>query len=264
MEKISNGQENGNNGALDTSSLTEMPSFEEHMQKNSTKNGEKANFARIEDLNSLYDFENSAIFGHGTASAGNGHEVIESIFEEGVKGFESLGNMVGEDRDDEISGSTDISDNTVGLWSSDEGELEPAKLRNHLDHWEHRNAKNIILLRFPLAYFNMSEISSERAKAFFTVHEDKNGHLCNYIDRRFIIGNYSTDTGLIELNEHFEPEINGDFKVELDERLKRAKDETKERHEEFGKLYARHNNGAPEAEGESADDMEEWSDEGWD
>ena len=62
MEKISNGQENGNNGALDTNSLTEMPSFEEHMQKNSTKNGEKANFARIEDLNSLYDFENSAIF----------------------------------------------------------------------------------------------------------------------------------------------------------------------------------------------------------
>ena len=106
--------------------------------------------------------------------------------------------------------------------------------------------------------------TNSSAKAFFTVHEDKNGHLCHYIDRRFIIGNYSTDTGLIELNEHFEPEINGDFKVELDERLKRAKDETKERHEEFGKLYARHNNGAPEAEGESADDMEEWSDGGWD
>ena len=51
-----------------------------------------------------------------------GHEVVENIFKEGVKGFESLGSMIGENRADKVVGSTDLMDNTIGLWSSSEGD----------------------------------------------------------------------------------------------------------------------------------------------
>lgn len=48
--------------------------------------------------------------------------MVENIFKEGVKGFESLGSMIGENRADKVVGSTDLMDNTIGLWSSSEGD----------------------------------------------------------------------------------------------------------------------------------------------
>ena len=65
------------------------------------------------------------------------------------------------------------------------------------------------------------------------MHNDKNGQATNYIDRRFIIGNYDAETGLVELNPYFEPDITGDFKKELDERLAKVQEQTKKRHEAF-------------------------------
>lgn len=187
-------------------------------------------FVKLEEIANLCSFDNTMISGHGTASAGNDHEVVESIFDEGVKGFESLGNMTGVDRGNKVVGSTDLANNTIGLWSSMDGELDFSRIKEKLDNWPHRNARNVILMRFPIEYFHVyTNISGERTRAFFTEHEDEHGQATNYIDRRFIIGNYDTETGLVELNPNFEPEISGDFKKELDERLEKVKKQTKER-----------------------------------
>ena len=117
-----------------------------------------------------------------------------------------------------------------------EGELNFQELKEQLDNWPHRGAKNVILMRFPIDYYHTyTEVSSERTQAYFTEHKDKNGQATNYIDRRFIIGSYDADTGQVELNPHFEPNITGDFKKELDERLAKAQEQTKKRHEAFDK-----------------------------
>jgi len=187
-------------------------------------------FVKLEEIANLYSFENSMISGHGTASAGNGHEIVESIFKEGVRGYESLGSMVGEDRDSRVVGSTDLTNNTVGLWSSLEGDIDFSKMKEKLDNWPHRNAENVILMRFPLDYYHMyTDLPTERTQAYFVEHEDAQGRPTNYIDRRFILGNYNAKTGVVELNPHFEPEISGEFKEELDARLEKVKKQTEER-----------------------------------
>ncbi|MBR2996998.1 hypothetical protein IKF33_00980 [Candidatus Saccharibacteria bacterium] len=229
--------------------------------------GEKK-FVKLEEIANLCSFENTMISGHGTASAGNSHEVVESIFDEGVKGFESLGNMVSMNRGNEVVGSTDLTDNTVGLWSSMEGRLDFQKMKEKLDNWPHRGAKNVILMRFPLDYHHgYTEVGSERTQAYFTEHEDKNGQATNYIDRRFIIGNYNSETGQVELNPNFEPNITGDFKKELDERLAKVQEQTKKRHEAFDENnpfgFTRTNTEGSEPEDNIDDAVDGWDDADW-
>lgn len=194
----------------------------------------EAKFVKLEDLEDVCSLDNCVIYGHGTGSSGDSHEIVESIFHQGIKGYESLGNMVGEDRNDKISGSTDISDQAVGLWASQDGKFSSNDLEEKLNHWPHRESKNIILIRLPEDYFHsMTNIRSEMSRPFYTVHEDESGHRSHYLDRRFILGNYNTETGLVELNNDFEPEITGDFKIEMDNRLASVKAETAARQAEF-------------------------------
>ena len=245
----------------------DSPWSEENMKDAPEFAGEKK-FIKLEEIANLCDFDNMMIYGHGTASAGDGHEVVESIFDEGVKGFESLGSMIGEDRGSHTVGSTDLTDNAVGLWSPMDGELDFQKLKEKLDHWPHRDAKNVILMRFPIEYYYAyTEFPSERTRAYFTEHEDKNGQATNYIDRRFIIGNYDAETGEVELNPHFEPNITGDFKKELDERLAEVQEQTAERHEEVERggllRFERDDLGEEGAENDTDDTFDEWDEEDW-
>ena len=218
-------------------------------------------YIKLEDIGNICSLENCTISGHGTGSAGDGHEVVESIFKEGVKGFESLGSIAAINRD-EITGSTDMSDNTVGLWSSGGEAINVEKLKDKLDHWPHRGAKNIILMRFPHEYFNvMTDQQREKDAPFFTVHEDPSGQKHNYIDNRFILGNYNVDTGMVELNEAFQPEIEGDFKKEMEERLEQAKAKTEARIEHRASINYGH--GPREYSEEVAtatDNNSEWDD----
>ena len=225
-------------------------------------------FVKLEEIANPCSFNNMMISGHGTASAGNGHEIIESIFDEGVKGFESLGSMIDKNRSNEVVGSTELGDNTVGLWSSMEGELDFQKMKEKLDNWPHRGAKNIILMRFPIDYYHAyTEVSGERTQAYFTEHKDKNGQATNYIDRRFIIGNYDAETGQVELNPNFEPNITGDFKKELDERLAKAQEQTKKRHEAFDEKnpfgFTRTSMEESKPEDDADDVVGDWNDADW-
>ena len=226
-------------------------------------------FVKLEEIANLCSFDNTMISGHGTASAGNSHEIVESIFDEGVKGFESLDNMASMDRGNEVVGSTDLTDNTVTLWSSSMGgELDFQKMKEKLDNWPHRGAKNVILMRFPIDYYHTyTEVPSERTQAYFTEHNDKNGQATNYIDKRFIIGNYDAETGQVELNPNFEPDVTGDFKKELDERLAKVREQTKKRHEAFDENnpfgFTRTDTEGSESEDKIDDAVDDWDDADW-
>ena len=240
---------------------SDSPWGEEYLKDVPEFAGERK-FVNLEDIANLCSFDNTMIFGHGTATAGNGHEIVESIFEGGVKGFTSIGKVASETIDnDEVLGSTDITDTACCLWGSANGELDFSKLREKLQNWPHRNPKNIILMRFPTEYFNYSDMADEKTEAYFTVHENEVGRPTHYVDRRFVIGNYDTETGKVEINPNFEPNISGEFKQELDERLKKAQEETAARHkkiEESGPFAFSRSNSEPESTpNEAAADIDE-------
>jgi hypothetical protein len=189
----------------------------------------------LEDIANLCSFENAAIYGHGTATAGNGHEIVESIFDGGVRGFTSEGSIASENiESDGVLGSTDITDTARSLWTSDLGELDFSKIREKLNNWPHRNPKNIILMRLPLEYYSLSAYDShEKTEAYFVVHSNEAGRPTYYIDRRFIIGNYDTETGKVEISPHFEPNISGSFKQELDDKFQKVQDRVEARNREI-------------------------------
>ena len=231
--------------------------------------GEKK-FIKLEELADFCNLENSMIFGHGTASSGNGHEVVESIFEEGIKGWESGGSIASEDRGDEAVGSTDLTNNSIILWNSIEGEPNFDKMKGELDNWSHRSAENVILMRLPVDYYHMeTDVAPERTQAYFTQHEDKDGQLTNYLDRRLIIGNYNAKTGVVEINPHFEAELSEEFKEELAGRLAEVQEQTKKRHEEQeNNPFGLRTNEAPETdETASAEwanlDASDWDSADW-
>lgn len=223
-----------NTGENALSESQEQNPWEKIAQEVTFAGGEKIEnepkFIKLEELEKFCPLDNCILYGHGTGSSGNGHEVVDSIFSEGLKGFEPLGSMIGENRGQEISGSTDLSNNAIGLYASGEEAFDSSKLKDKLDNWPHRGAENIILMRLPQEYFHIyTNNPAERTEAFYTVHEDENGHKNHYLDRRLIFGNYNKNTGMVELNEHFEPEISDKFKKELDTRLKLVQEKTEKR-----------------------------------
>lgn len=179
----------------------------------------------------MIPLEDCAIYGHGTGSSGDDHAVVESIFQDGLKGWEAGGSKFADKASskhpEEIFGSTDLNNTAAALWDSSSSQ-ELREIRPALNS-SHRGSRNVILMRLPHEYFNQLGDPHERTKPFFTVHEDDTGHPYNYVDRRLIIGNYDNQTGKIELNDYFEPEIEGDFKAELDQRLSEAKQKTEAR-----------------------------------
>ena len=204
-----------------------------HVPFNNKESAAERKFVKLEDLEPILNIEETCIFGHGTASAGNGHDVVDSIFADGMKGFQSLDSTASESMNlDEVVGSTKISDTAKPIYAFEKGQESGslAKLKEKLDHWKHRDSSNIILIRLPFKYFNMySGDEGEKDAPFFIQKRDDSGQMRNYLDPRFIIGNYNRETSLVELNEQFENEMSDEFQKEMDQRLMKAQEETNAR-----------------------------------
>ena len=137
--------------------LTDVP-------QNDGETGEKTRqFKKLEELLPIFNAENVGIYGHGTGSTGDSHEVVDSIFEDGLRAYESPGSQVSEDRDpDEPIGDTDLFSTSVCLHSTEGGkQIDLSSFRESLDHWPHRESRNVVLFRLPFEYFNVSPIHSE-------------------------------------------------------------------------------------------------------
>lgn len=261
-----------NTGESALSENQEQNPWENIAQEVSFAGGEKIEnepkFIKLEELEKVCPLDNCILYGHGTGSSGNEYKIVESIFNEGLKGFESLSNMISENRDQEISGSTNLSNNAIGLYASGEGAFDSSKLKDKLDNWPHRGSENIILMRLPQEYFHIyTNNPAERTEAFYTIHEDENGHKNHYLDRRLIFGNYNKNTGMVELNEYFESEISDKFKNELDARLKSVQEKTEERNNAIEKNGVRfyYGNVEPVELEDAEPENDDWSgeDEDW-
>ena len=172
----------------------------------------EAKFINLEELDDFCSWDNCIFRGHGTGRSGDAHEVVDSIFREGIRGNH---------------GKTDIFEISSGLpYPQDQSE----ELKAKLDNWQHYDSKNIILVRLPAEYFTEAGYSYE---PYFTAKQNADGKDIYYLDSRFILGNYNTETGLVELNDKFEPEITGDFRVEMDNRCASIKAATAAQQAEF-------------------------------
>lgn len=220
--------------------------------------GTERDFVKFEDLEPLFDDKTSFIMGHGTGTAGDGHEVVDSILETGLRGYQALD--AAEPDKDKVAGSTDLTDTAMSLFSAIYGDKpDMANIRDKLDHWKHRDAQNIILMKFPVEFANTeTSVNAEHYRPFFVQKRDSFGQMRNFVDPRFIIGSYDRETGLVEMNENFEATLSDEFRSEMEQRLEEARNITRQRvqaDEEKDKNF-------PWGQSDAADDFEARDDVG--
>ena len=192
-------------------------------------------FVKFEELEPIFADKNALIMGHGTATSGNDHDVVDAILREGLRGFQSLDSVASEvQHKDEVAGSADLRDTAIPL--SDPNSDEPVAMldiKDQLDHWAHRDAENVILIRLPLEFLNHEMLKNQQFAPFFIQKRDKDGQMRNYLDSRLIVGNYNRETGLVEMNDQFQPELTDEFRSELNQRYEELLKEAEERMDKF-------------------------------
>lgn len=175
-------------------------------------------------------------------------EELEDIIKE--SGFTWLAHGTGRSNDDVIASIFDIGlrtkDNslyytTIGL-SAPTPELIASykdlnlplptmdKLKEKLNNWPHLNSKNIIIIRVPTMFINMigdqADLDGEMYGAFFTEQLQENGKATFYLDPKFIVGCYNSETGLVRLNKKFETKLSSKSNEELKEKYQKTLEKT--------------------------------------
>lgn len=161
----------------------------------------------LEDCKEMLTEKGFLYSGHGT----NGeYDVVSSIFNIGLRtSHESL-----------YYTSINLS------LGGEEGWVE---FKQNLNNWQHKNTKNIIILKLPLKYLNTyGDEAYEKYNAFY-VQKEFDGRIQNFVDSKFIVGCYNANTKKFEINPNFEAELTVESKKDLENKLLIAKNLTKER-----------------------------------
>ncbi|MDR1300461.1 MAG: hypothetical protein LBK50_02015 [Candidatus Nomurabacteria bacterium] len=176
---------------------------------------DEENKYELEEMKDMLQDDRYRVFGHGTFG-----ENVASIFDEGLKAY----------YDREAS----IHSYMIDLDTQDFGEF-----KNTLDHWPHKEYKEIVLFRFPLDYYNTLELnpsSLDRLAVFFRENTERGSNqyaLKGVFDERFIFGCYSSETGQVSLNPNYNADIDDEsVREELGARLTRAEIATQKRYDE--------------------------------
>ena len=163
---------------------------------------------KLEDLKELLTEKGFTIFGHGTG--GSNKDVISPIFVEGLR-----------------ASHTSIFYTTVGL-DVDEALTH---FKEKLNHWEHLDSENIILIKLPNQYFNLygdsMDLDCERTGAFVNQKLDNTGKITYYLDPKFIIGAYNRDTERITLNPNYETKLSAETLLDLEQKFEKTIAKTK-------------------------------------
>jgi len=185
-------------------------------------------------LDSLQDILSESgylCFGHGTGRTGNSDEVVNSIFQEGLR-----------TKDNSLYFTTiGLSTPTPELIAQyQELGIEPPTmdgLKQQFNNWSHADSKKIIIARIPTEYVNeaadRSDIGGERYGAFMTEEIDANGKTTNYLDPKFIVGCFDVETQMVKLNKTFEKELSESTIKQLKEKYKKALQKTQARLEQM-------------------------------
>ena len=198
-----------------------------HEQKNN--NQQQETYVTLEQLEPLLSEAGYMCFGHGTGRKGNSDEVIDSIFNEGLR-----------------TKNNSLYYTTIGLSTptpeikeqlQELGMPEPTieDLKNQFNNWQHQNSKKIIIARVPTEYINKagerSDLDGEMFGAFYTQKLQPNGHETNYLDSKFIVGCFDVEKQAVRLNKNFERTLTPETIEQLKEKYKKAVEKSNARKE---------------------------------
>ena len=197
-------------------------------QKNNDQQQEET-YVTLEQLEPLLSESGYMCFGHGTGRKGNSDEVVDSIFNEGLR-----------------TKNNSLYYTTIGL-STPTPELkkqlkeigipEPTleDLKKQFNNWQHLDSKKIIIARIPTEYINKagdrSDLDGEMFGAFYTQKQQPNGHKTNYLDSKFIVGCFDVDKQAVRLNKNFERTLTLETIEQLKENYKKTVEKTNARKE---------------------------------
>lgn len=165
---------------------------------------------KLEELKDCLTEEGYTIFGHGTG--GNNIEAVDSIFSNGLR-----------------ASHASLFYTTENLFIGENLE----QLTNKLNHWDHMDSENIILIKLPNKYFNTLgdslDLDCEKTGAFVNEKIDENGKKVYYLDPKFIIGAYNRNISGVNLNPNFEKVLSKSSIREMNDKLLKTIKKTKEK-----------------------------------
>ena len=197
-------------------------------QKNNNQQQEET-YVTLEQLEPLLSESGYMCYGHGTGRKGNSDEVVDSIFNEGLR-----------------TKNNSLYYTTIGLSTptpelkeqfKEIGMPEPTieDLKKQFNNWQHQDSKKIIIARIPTEYINKagdrSDLDGEMFGAFYTQKQQPNGQATNYLDSKFIIGCFDVDKQAVRLNKKFERTLTPETIEQLKENYKKTVEKTNARKE---------------------------------
>ena len=199
-----------------------------HIQKQQEIANQPTNVS-LEQLAPILSESGYLCVGHGTGRSGNSDEVVDSIFQRGLRTKDNSLYFT----------SIVLSTPTPELIKQYEenGMPKPTMdaLKQQLNNWQHQDSKKIILARLPMEYINMmgdrSDLDGEMYGAFMNTQLQADGTPKYYLDSRFIIGCYDVDTQTVRLNKSFERTLSERTKRQLQDGYAKAVAKTKKRNE---------------------------------
>ncbi len=200
-----------------------------HKQPQQTTPVQEETYVTLEQLEPLLSESGYMCYGHGTGRKGNSDEVVDSIFNEGLR-----------------TKNNSLYYTTIGLSTptpelkeqfKEIGMQEPTieDLKKQFNNWQHQDSKKIIIARIPTEYINKagdrSDLDGEMFGAFYTQKQQPNGQATNYLDSKFIIGCFDVDKQAVRLNKNFERTLTPETIEQLKENYKKTVEKTNARRE---------------------------------
>lgn len=184
-------------------------------------------YVSLEQLAPLLSESGYMCYGHGTGRTGNSDEVVDSIFNKGLR-----------TKDNSMYFTTiGLSTPTPELIEQykELGLPEPSieNLKKQFNNWQHQNSKKIIIARIPTEYINQmgdrSDGDGEMFGAFYIQEMQENGKSTNYLNPKFIVGCFDVEKQAVRLNKNFERTLSPETIEKLKAGYKIALEKTKAR-----------------------------------
>lgn len=199
-----------------------------HTEKQQEISNQEA-YVTLEQLTPILSESGYLCVGHGTGRSGNSDEVVDSIFQNGLRTKDNSLYFT----------SIVLSTPTPELIKQYEenGMPRPTKegLQQQLNNWQHQDSKKVIIARIPMEYINMigdrSDLDGEMYGAFMITRLQEDGTPRYYLDSKFILGSYDVDTQTVKLNKSFERTLSERTKRQLQDGYAKAVAKTKKRNE---------------------------------
>ena len=188
---------------------------------------QKDTYLTMEQLAPILSEQGYICLGHGTGRSGNDENVVDSIFQEGLR-----------TKDNSLYFTTIGLDTPTPeiIKSHEELGIEPpsiSAIENQFNNWQHQDSKKIIIARVPTEYINYngnrSDLDGEMFGAFMDEELGNDGKTTNYLNPAFIIGCYDVDKKAVRLNKSFERTLSEQTLSKVKSRYKKALEKTQKR-----------------------------------